>query len=982
MKTLRQILSGRSSLKVAIAVTALAVCFSLLLVKVYRAQTELRQSVLKNFKQDLEKHAAELSYFYSERRNDLKNLPAKREISIFCENKTLGMSMESGLKANLIAIQESLDLVLKERMLGQDRIYTRFVFVDSSGECLIDTQRKPGLDLQGKNCGEFLTPGRSDPIILVKRPNGVAELIVSSPYFFKGKFSGQIIAWISTETVQKHLIGADSQLHKKIVRAFSSHGNFYLPTHADGPVISSVLPDIASLGDREYFDFKMADGVEMISTWTPIKDTPLFLVGVIPAHELFGYLSPWHLAILVPLSVLSLLGAAVAWWTNTRNLILQARLEEAALRQQEIGGKNRQLEEEILERRRAEGALESAEENYRTIFENAVEGIFQSTPDGRCLSANPAMAKIHGYDSPEQLMSEITDIGRQVYVDPKRREELGRLIESEGFVKGFECQVYRRDGAKIWLSESSRAVRDEHGNILYYEGFVQDITERKEAEELSQNLITASPIGIYILQDGKFQVVNQWFHAITSISKDELPLTDPAKFVHPDDRQEVSKKALRMLEGKSSTPYEYRVISTGGKIKWIVETVIPTTYHGREAVLGFSMDITGHKELEKQLLQAQKMEAVGRLAGGVAHDFNNMLGAIIGYTEMLMKQLNQADPTYHYGEEIRKAADRAAILTRQLLAFSRKQILQPQRLNLNTVIGDLEKMLRRLIGEDVDLFLNLDPTLAAVKADFGQMEQVILNLAVNARDAMPQGGKLAISTANINLNEAHPHKQADFSAGPYIVVAVSDSGLGMDGETLDHIFEPFFTTKELGSGTGLGLSTAYGIIKQSGGFIEVASESGVGTTFKIYLPVIGEAAEPFEVMSAETEPLRGSETILLVEDEEILRQLIKSALEMNGYKVLEARDSREAVLICEQHQEPIDLVLTDVVMPQMNGRKLAQQLAQLRPEIRVVYMSGYAEDVLFRQGVLDPSIAFLQKPFRQYEMTAKVRKVLDSRREG
>jgi two-component system, cell cycle sensor histidine kinase and response regulator CckA len=854
LKTLRQILAGGSNLKVAIAVTALAVCFSLLLVKVYRAQTELRESVLKNFKQDLEKQAADWSYFYSERRNDLKNLTAQREVSIFFENKALGRSMESGLKASLIAIQESLDLVLKERVLGQERIYTRFVFADSSGECLIDTQSNPGLDSQAKKCGEFLTPGGSAPIILVKRLNGVAELIVSSPCFFKGTFSGQIIAWISTETVQKHLIGADSQLHNKIVRAFSSQGNFYLPAHADGPAISSVLPDIASLGDREYFDFKMANGVEMISTWTPIKDTPLYLVGVIPAHELFGYLSPWHLAILVPLSVLSLLGVAVAWWTHTRNLILQARLEEAALRQQEVGEKNRQLEEEIL--------------------------------------------------------------------------------------------------------------------------------ERKEAEELSRNLLTASPIGIYIMQDGKFRIANQRFHEITSFGKDELPLMDPAALIHPDDRDEAREKAARMLGGESSTPYEYRVVARDGKIKWIMESVIPANYQGKEAVLGFSMDITGHKELEKQFLQAQKMEAVGRLAGGVAHDFNNMLGAIIGYTEMLMQRLNQADPTYHYGEEIRKAAERAAILTRQLLAFSRKQVVQPQKLNLNTVIGDLEKMLRRLIGEDVALLLHLDPTLAAVKADFGQMEQIILNLAVNARDAMPQGGKLAISTANINLDEAYPQKQADFRAGLYIVVTVSDSGLGMDGETLDHIFEPFYTTKALGSGTGLGLSTVYGIIKQSGGFIEVASERGVGTTFKIYLPASGEAAEPVEVMSAEAEPLRGSETVLLVEDEEILRQLIKDALEANGYRVLEARDGREAVMICEQHQEPIDLMLTDVVMPQMNGRELAQRLAQLRPKIKVVYMSGYAEDVLFRQGVLDPSITFLQKPFRQYEMTAKVRKVLDARLEG
>ena len=268
----------------------------------------------------------------------------------------------------------------------------------------------------------------------------------------------------------------------------------------------------------------------MISTWTPIKDTPLFLVGVIPAHELFGYLSPWHLAILAPLSVLSLLGVGVAWWTNTRNLILQARLEEAALREQEIGEKNRQLEEEILERRRAEEALRSAEENYRTIFENAVEGIFQSTPDGRFLSVNPAMADDAWLcSSAQEMMAEIPDIQHQLYVDPKRRNDLQRLHASARLrQRALNVKFTKRTAAKLWVSQSARTVHDDQGNILYYEGFVQDITERKEAEELSRNLITASPIGIYIIQDGKFQIANQWFHEITSFGKDELPLMDPA----------------------------------------------------------------------------------------------------------------------------------------------------------------------------------------------------------------------------------------------------------------------------------------------------------------------------------------------------------------------------------------------------------------------------------------------------------------------
>ncbi|MCL4502494.1 MAG: PAS domain S-box protein, partial [Deltaproteobacteria bacterium] len=911
----------------------------------------------------------------------------KREISIFFENKALGMSMEYGLRASLIAIQESFKQVLQERKLGRDRIYTRFIFADNSGVCLIDSQKTPNPESQGTYCRQFLTPLNSSPVVVVKKLNGTAQLIVSCPYFFKGTYSGQVVAWISTETVHKHLIGADSQFQKKILRIFSSQGNFYLPTETNGPDVSTVLPIVSGLADLEYHRFKLAKpaggAVEMISTWMPVQDTPLLLVGAIPARELLGYLSPWHLlAVLGSLSIFSLVGGGVAWWTNTRNVVLRTRLEGAAIREQEIGEKNVQLQGEVAERKRAEKALRSAEEKYRTIFENAVEGIFQSTPKGRFLSANPAMAKMHGFVSPEEMITEIMDIENQLYVDPKRWDDCQRLMNSHGFVKGFECQISKKDGGKLWVSQSARIVQDDHGAVLFYEGFMQDITERKEAEELSRDLIAASPIGIYISQAGKFQIINQWFQDITGFEKDELYLMDPANLVHPEDRREVEQKAASMLAGKSATAYEYRIITQEGKVRWILETVTPTTYQGNDAILGFSMDITGHKELEKQLLQAQKMEAVGRLAGGVAHDFNNMLGAIIGYTEMLMSHLDPNETPYHYGEEVRKAADRAAMLTRQLLAFSRKQMLQPQKLNLNSVIGDLEKMLRRLIGEDVELFLNLEPLLAIIKADAGQMEQVILNLAINARDAMPQGGRLIISTANVNLDEAYGRNHSDFVPGPYILIGVTDDGLGMAPETVDHIFEPFFTTKEVGSGTGLGLSTVYGIVKQSGGFIEVVSKPGMGTTFKVFLPAVGDFLEYFEAKTSDEEPLRGSETILLVEDEEILRKLLKNALEINGYKVLEAHNGREAIEFCEQYSEPIHLMLTDVVMPQMSGRELAQRLMRLRPEIKVLYMSGYAEDVLFRQGVLDASLTFLQKPFRQHELTVKVRQVLDTPREG
>ena len=358
-KPLRRNLFGGTYLTVAIAAVVLLVCLATLLGKTYRAQVEIRESILNNFKQDLAKHAAALSYFYTERKNDLKNLPTKREISIFFQNKALGMSMEYGLRASLMAIQESFHQVLKERMLGGDRIYTRFIFADSSGECLIDIQGPPHSEAPQKTCQEFLTPSSSNPVILVKRVNGQAQLIASCPYFFKGTYAGQIIAWISTETVHKHLIGADSQFHKKIIRVFSSQGNFYLPSEKNGADVSAALPIVTNLADLEFYRFKMinpAGGqVEMISTWMPIQDTPLLLVGAIPAHELFGYLSPWHLlAVLGSLSIFSLLGGGVAWWTNTRNVVLRTRLEGAAIREQEIGEKNVQLEEEIAERKRAE----------------------------------------------------------------------------------------------------------------------------------------------------------------------------------------------------------------------------------------------------------------------------------------------------------------------------------------------------------------------------------------------------------------------------------------------------------------------------------------------------------------------------------------------------------------------------------------------------------------------------------------------------
>ncbi len=383
------------------------------------------------------------------------------------------------------------------------------------------------------------------------------------------------------------------------------------------------------------------------------------------------------------------------------------------------------------------------------------------------------------------------------------------------------------------------------------------------------------------------------------------------------------------------------------------------------------------RKAEEHLRQSQKMEAIGRLAGGVAHDFNNLLTVINGYSEILLRKSSLDDATRTIIEQINGAGERAASLTRQLLAFGRKQVLELKILDLNALVEGLEEMLRRLLGEDLDLAVTYGQGLGHVEADPGQIEQVIMNLAINARDAMPEGGKLLIETGNVDLDETIKKTRPEIEPGRYAQLAVSDTGSGMDEATMDHLFEPFFTTKEIGKGTGLGLATVYGIVKQSGGFIYVYSEPGHGTTFKIYLPVVGEtclSGKPFYSLG---QALHGNETILLVEDEDAVRSMLSSTLRSYGYTVLEAGRGPEAVHICEQHPGPIHLLVTDIVMPEMSGRQVAERLVALRPEIQVLYMSGYTDDTLVRQGVLGAEVAFLQKPFAPDVLAQKVREVMD-----
>jgi signal transduction histidine kinase len=418
------------------------------------------------------------------------------------------------------------------------------------------------------------------------------------------------------------------------------------------------------------------------------------------------------------------------------------------------------------------------------------------------------------------------------------------------------------------------------------------------------------------------------------------------------------------FEERFWNPVNSPVLGPGGEVTYIIHRVEDVTEQVRLQRLGGEQ-------------QSQKMEALGRLAGGVAHDFNNLLGVITGYGELLAKNLKSQPRFTKYVDEIIRAADRAAGLTRQLLAFSRKQVLQPRVLDLNALVTDVEKMLGRLIGEDILLTSVLGDHLGHVKADPGQIEQVLLNLAVNARDAMPKGGRLTIETANVELDDAYARLRLGVEPGPYVMLAVSDTGQGMKQEVLAHVFEPFFTTKATGKGTGLGLATVHGIVKQSGGHIWVYSEPEYGATFKVYLPRVKEEASVATKRDQDDEVPRGTETVLLVEDETGLRELIRECLEASGYAVLEARQAGHAIEIAQKHTDPIHLLMTDVIMPGMSGRELAHRLESSHSETKVLYMSGYTDDAIVIHGVLAEEMAFLQKPFTIQALARKVRALLD-----
>ncbi len=791
-------------------------------------------------------------------------------------------------------------------------------------------------------------------------------------------------------------------------------------------------------------------------------------------------------------------------------------------------------EGEIIQRRRVEDRLREAEEKYRSIFENAVEGIFQATPDGRFLSVNLAMARMLGYESPDELMGDVTDIKAQIYADPEDRAELLRVIGRDKTASGFEARYRRKDGSLMWASTYARPVHNDQGELLYVEGTFEDVTERKraedallESEERYRSVMEAAPDPIIVYDmDGRVTYLNPAFTRVFGWTIQERLGKRLDDFVPEDSRPETREAVDRMLRGRrvesletkrltkdgrvlhiqgSSSTFKARDGSPAGSIVilrdvterklmekalreseeqyknlygesqrtgrlyrtlldaspdpiavydidgipvylnpaftrlfgWTLEELagkridfVPpecwpetemhidkvlrgedfanfeTRRYTREGeIIDVSLsgatffdtdgnasgsviqlrDITDRKKaeeqrarLEEQLRQSQKMEAIGLLAGGIAHDFNNLLTAMLGYANLLMKQLPQGSPQLEKVMQISGAAERAALLTQQLLAFSRKQVLDVRVLDLSSVITNMEGMLRRLIGERIDLTFTFAQPLGRITADAGQIEQIVMNLVVNARDAMPDGGKLTIEICNVELDEAYTRIRTEVKPGPYVMLAVTDTGQGMNAGIRDRVFDPFFTTKPKGVGTGLGLSTVYGIVKQHEGHISVYSEPGRGSSFKVYFPREEGAPEIPGRNVSTPEKLEGAETVLVVEDEEVVRELVCDVLVMLGYTTLKAANAEDALQTSDGHDGPIHLLLTDVVLPQMDGRRLFDRLSEKRPHLRVLYVSGYTEDAIVHHGVLDRGVHFLQKPFNLDKLAGKVREILDA----
>jgi len=666
----------------------------------------------------------------------------------------------------------------------------------------------------------------------------------------------------------------------------------------------------------------------------------------------------------------------------------------AALLAYFIGRRRNQLYQQLLEtaeqNRETAERLAWSEERYRLLLESTGEGILGADMEGRCTFCNPAAVRLLGFeDSSEILGKKVHALVHHTHPDgtPFPVEECpGFQANRQGLAVHVDDDVYwRKDGSSLPVEYWSYPIFHDGQPIGAVAAFL-DITARKRDEEavhrLAEIVESSQDAIISVSLDGIIQSWNAAAERVFGYPAEEA-IGASVEMLAAPDQQDETREILEKIQAKQKVDqFETSRIRKDGKRIEIAFTASPMSdAAGRlTGVSAIIRDITEKRNLQAQLAQAQKMEAIGHVAGGVAHDFNNLLTAINGNAELLLDRVSPYQPAYEHLGQIQKAAQQAASLTRQLLAFSRKQKLQPRVLDLNEVVGAMGMMLPRVLRSDIEVTLTLGTPLGCVRADQTQIEQVVLNLAVNARDAMPKGGELIIETTAIEFDEDYAQTHLGVQPGKYVMLAVSDTGMGMDAETRARIFEPFFTTKPQGQGTGLGLATVHGIVKQSQGWIWVYSEVGRGTTFKVYLPQVEESAAAARTDDAGKKRLRGTETILVAEDQDSIRGLAVGLLQSLGYVVLQAKDGVEALEVAAEHGRRIHLLLTDVLMPKMNGRELVEKLAAREPQLRVLLMSAYPESQTFTQTTRELVDGFIQKPFSLRDLATKVREILDTPR--
>jgi two-component system cell cycle sensor histidine kinase/response regulator CckA len=635
-----------------------------------------------------------------------------------------------------------------------------------------------------------------------------------------------------------------------------------------------------------------------------------------------------------------------------------------------INGILEQVDERIAECQRVQDELRL----IQFCVERASIGIFWIGPDARIHNVNGEAHESLGYTREELCRLSVFDVDPTF--SPERWAQHRQSLRAQGFLT-FEAVHRRKDGTTFPVEITTNYI--EYQDQGYSFSFVRDITERKRMEQalhLTQFCVDRASVGIIRTgPDARILSANDQVCRNLGYTREEL-LNMYVFDIDPAFSRERWLGHRRNLRARGSSTFETIHRRKDGTTFPVEITGTYLEFQGEGFSFSFIRDITERKQLEEQLLQAQKMEAIGRLAGGVAHDFNNMLTVILGYAELIKARLPHDDPLAKDVSEIQKAAGHSKDITRQLLAFSRKQMIAPRLVNLNELIANTKEALSRLIGEDIDFRFHPAPDLWEMRVDPSQVDQILVNLAVNARDAMPDGGALTVETANVHLDEPYCRDHLDCAPGYYVLLGVSDDGVGMDKETLSHLFEPFFTTKEVGRGTGLGLATVYGIVKQNGGIINVYSEPGRGTTFKIYFPAVVQKDEIAEKPDASV-MAAGSGTVLLVEDDDMVREMTATMLQAIGYTVQVAESASDALSLCEKKDARIDLLITDVVMPGMSGRELRGRIEAVRPGIKVLFTSGYTSSIVVQRGMLEEQVHFLQKPFSINHLARKVREAIE-----